>query len=131
MNNLFEDAEVISRYTRAQAIADGVLIEASMTGKEVGFSVPVAITSAAWAEAITWSFPDDMSQDHAGRLFDVVYMARFACQKPGNEQRRTYTVARVPNEAGAVTPEEIELSIHIGGGDQGEPVITIMLPTED
>ena len=53
-------------YTRAQAIADGVLVDLTMATddkgqslcQQAGFKVPVAITRAAWAKTIeaggTW-----------------------------------------------------------------------------
>jgi hypothetical protein len=40
---------LISRYTRAEAIADGVLIDVSERAREAGFTVPVAVTAAVWA----------------------------------------------------------------------------------
>lgn len=129
-DNFWADAEIIHSYTRAQAIADGALFNLTVTAEEAGFRVPVAITSAAWAEAIAWD-QDDYSQDEAGRMWDVLTMARFACAASGEEQRRDYAMVRVPNAKGAEAPEEITLSLHIGGGDHGEPVITIMLPSED
>ena len=41
--------DVIFTYTRAQALADGVLIDAGALAQEAGFRLPVAITAAAWA----------------------------------------------------------------------------------
>ncbi len=52
--------EVISTYTRAQAIEDGVLVDAGSTAQEVGFSIPVTLTSAVWADCVAWT--DDDSQ---------------------------------------------------------------------
>ena len=46
--------EVIYAYTRAEAIADGVLIDVTETAKEVGFRLPVALTAAAWADCVAW-----------------------------------------------------------------------------
>ena len=43
---------VISQYTRAQAIEDGVLIDVSKMAKEAGFTIPVAVTAAVWNEHI-------------------------------------------------------------------------------
>ncbi len=43
---------LIHAYTRAQAIADGMLIDASKLAKEAGFKYPVALTSAAWADCV-------------------------------------------------------------------------------
>lgn len=130
MDNFWNDAEVISRYTRAQAIQDGALIDFGKLAIDAGFKVSAAITSAAHAEAIEWS-QDDMSQDETGRAWDVLTIARAACTRPGEDQRRTFTVARVLNQSGAIEAQPVQLAVHIGGGDQGEPVITIMLPHED
>ena len=48
---LFSDADLIHSYSRAQAIEDGVLVDVSETAREAGFTVPVAITRAAWRTA--------------------------------------------------------------------------------
>ena len=48
-NQLNDDpffGKVISVYTRAQALADGVLIDAGPMAREAGFRWPVAITAA-------------------------------------------------------------------------------------
>ncbi|MGP5220639.1 DUF6573 family protein [Arthrobacter rhombi] len=130
MDNFWADAEIIHSYTRAQAIEDGALFNLTMTAQEAGFRIPVAITAAAWAEAIAWD-QDDFSQDEAGRMWDVVFMARVACAGATSAPRVDYRMVRVPNVKGAQEPEEITLSVHVGGGDHCEPVITIMLPYED
>lgn len=60
------------------------------------------------------------------RLADVLHSAAFAAQdRQGNEA--PFKVYRM-REAGR---EVIELYAHIGPGDEGEPVITIMLIGED
>ncbi len=46
--------EVIYSYTRAQAIDDGVLIDATEMAKEAGFNWPVALTAAAWSDWKLW-----------------------------------------------------------------------------
>lgn len=43
------DREVLDAYSRADAISDGVLRDASKLAKEAGFRYPVALTAAAWA----------------------------------------------------------------------------------
>jgi hypothetical protein len=50
---MFENAEVIHRYTRADALRDGVLIDTSPTAREVGIKFPVALMAAAWAKRVT------------------------------------------------------------------------------
>lgn len=78
---MFEDTDLIHRYTRAQALEDGVLVDVSETAKEAGFRVPVALTQAAWADCVHWTEDDSASvvhQDQSGRLWDVLWMARLA-----------------------------------------------------
>ena len=60
---------IIARYTRAQAIEDGVLIDVSKMAKEAGFVIPVAVTDAVWNEYIV---PSDILRGPAtatSRLF--------------------------------------------------------------
>ena len=68
---------VISTYTRAQAIEDGVLVEAGAMAKEVGFKAwPVALTAEAWADCVAWTDDDSkqqVHQDQSGRLGYLVY----------------------------------------------------------
>jgi hypothetical protein len=45
---MFENADLIHRYTRADAIRDGVLSDVSETAKEAGIRWPVALTAAVW-----------------------------------------------------------------------------------
>ncbi len=47
-----KECNLIYAYTRAQAIADGVLIDVSAFAAEAGFKYPVALTSAAWANCV-------------------------------------------------------------------------------
>ena len=49
---MFENADLIHRYTRADAIRDGVLIDVSETAREAGIRWPVALTAAAWAQCV-------------------------------------------------------------------------------
>ena len=63
--------ESVSVYTRAQALADGVLIDVSEMAGEAGFRWPVAITAAAWEDCVAWSDTDNdrqVYQDQSGRL---------------------------------------------------------------
>ena len=43
-NNLMDDMVVISSYTRAEAIEDGVLVDVSKVAREAGIKYPVAVT---------------------------------------------------------------------------------------
>ena len=126
---------VISTYTRAQAIEDGVLIDAGAMAQEAGFKWPVALTSAAWADCVTWSDDDSdkqVHQDESGRLWDVLFMASHAIRtRSGSGDRLLFELYRVPRDGRSTTAELTTLKLIVGPGDQGEPVITILLPHED
>ena len=125
----------ISVYTRAQAIADGVLIDVSEMSREAGFRFPVAMTRAAWEDCVMWSDEDSrlqVHQDESGRLWDIVWMARYAVLRVRDSRSTVlFQLHRVPRDGRATTAVLAELKMTIGPGDAGEPVITIMLPTED
>jgi type I site-specific restriction endonuclease len=63
--------EVIFSYTRAQAIADRVLIDVTPTALETGFRFPTAVTGNLMAEIET--IPTRYShEDVQGRLWDLM-----------------------------------------------------------
>lgn len=121
--------EVVFRYTRAQAIADGVLIDVTDTAKELGFRLPVALTAGVWAECV--EVPAEATgQDEQGRLWDVLGLLRFAIQgRRGRPDNRVDFVVQV--ERADRSTEEVDLYALCGPGDEAEPVITVMLPHED
>ena len=124
---------IIYGYSRAQAIADGVLVDVSAMAREAGFSVPVAMTSAAWADCVEWSDQDcnrQVHQDEAGRLWDVLWMSHLAARRA---QGGTVAVQlyRVPRGGRGRMPRMTTLHMHIGPGDAAEPVVTLMCPGED
>ncbi len=119
-----EFGEVIYAYTRKQAIEDGVLIDVSewASPREMmgGFKIPVAMTAAvrALVEA-----PEGSHEDTRGRAHDVLWMASLAARRNREVDRATFTVL--------IGGNEIDLVLHVGPGDEAEPVATIMLPGED
>lgn len=134
---MFASSDLISAYTRADAIEDGNLIDVTETAREAGFKVPVALTRAVWVNCVEWSAETARRkatiQDEAGRLWDVVWMAQLAARAAARSDspRRLFQVLRVPVEGRGVMPRRVVLALHIGPGDAGEPVITIMEPNED
>ena len=77
-DNIFGD--IIHAYTRADAIADGVLHDVSHLARETGFHHPVAVAAHAWDRTVTWDH-DDTSQDETGRLWDVLTVALAAFRR--------------------------------------------------
>ena len=75
-----EKWDVIHTYTRSQAIADGFQVEVSKVAQEAGISIPVFLTRAVYDNYV--AVPAGVTgQDEAGRLWDVVWMLRFAIRK--------------------------------------------------
>jgi hypothetical protein len=127
--------EVVCTYSRAQALEDGVLIDAGPTAREAGFKWPVAITAAAWADCVAWSDADSehqVHQDQSGRLWDVLFMAQHAIRvnRSGGDRLR-FQLYRVPRDGMSTEASITTLKLIVGPGDNGEPVITILLPDED
>lgn len=124
----------IYAYTRAQALEDGVLVDVTEAAKEAGFRVPVAMTTAAWADTVEWTEADSKrqtEQDQSGRLWDVLWMAYLAVRRSGTESRKAFQLVRVPRGGRGVRPRLTTLHIHIGPDDVGDLVITILIPNED
>ena len=127
---MFEDFELISRYSRAQAIADGVLIDVSDTAREAGNTHATAITAAVHANYV--HVPDGVTgQDERGRLWDLVWMLRVTITRHRDAEGDTllYTVYVRNTDDG--TPQPVKLKAICHPGDSGEPVVTVLLPDED
>ena len=127
--------EVVSSYSRAQALEDGVLVDAGAMAQEAGFKWPVAIIAAAWSDCVAWSDADSerqVHQDQSGRLWDVLFMAQHAIRadRSGGGRLR-FQLYRVPRDGKSIEARVTTLNLIVGPGDHGEPVITILLPDED
>lgn len=133
---MFTKDHLIFSYTRAQAIADGVLVAVpDEIRQEAGFRVPVAMTETVFRDCVEWSIEDterrQVAQDQEGRLWDVLAMARFAAVGSPNQSRIEFDLLRVPREGRGHMPRKVRLVSMIHEGDNGEPVITVMFPNED
>ena len=124
--------EVISTYSRAQAIEDGVLVDVTAMAREAGFKIPVVLTAAAWAEAVAvGDKAQEFGQSEAGRLWDVLFVAGTAARVAAKMSDASQITCRVSVADGPGATREVVLVVHCGPGDNAEPVITIMLPNED
>jgi hypothetical protein len=124
--------EPVHSYSRAQALEEGTLVDVTEVAREAGFSVPVAMTYAAYTQFVEWA-PEDTArqvyQDESGRLWDVLYMARAASRTEAHTV--IYKFLSVARGGRAKKTQIAELKMVSGPGDTPEPVITIMLPSED
>ena len=126
---------VISVYTRAQAIDDGILVDVSETAREAGFRIPVAVTRTVWNRLIALPEGYRGFQDEAGRLWDVLCMARHYALRASNSDRVTMCVLvrdiRKDLRDSNRPPRKHFPIVAIGAGDAGEAAITIMFPEDD
>ena len=122
--------EVIYAYTRKQAVTDGEQVDVSTVAGEAGIRFPVFITRTAFDAYVTMP-PDVSGQDEAGRLWDVVWMLRFAIRKAVSGQSRLPFALYVRNDNRA--PRLVKLVAMCGALDidDPQPAITVLLPDED
>jgi hypothetical protein len=121
---------VLHAYTRSQAVADGFQVEVSKVAEEAGIRFPVFLTRGVYDSFVRVP-PGITGQDEAGRLWDVVWMLRFAIRKAQSGQARLPFALYVRNDNKA--PRLIKLVAMSGALDidDPQPAITIMLPDED
>src|SRR5437660_10897516 len=125
---MFEQSDLIHSYSRAQAVADGVLIDVSATAREAGLRYPVALTRAVWEKCVAVP-PGVWCQDEAGRLWDVLWLLACAVRRGAGPVVRFGVHVR--NDNRERTPPLVRLKALCGPGDAGEPVVTVMFPDED
>ena len=130
-----DDAEpfgpVIYSYTRAQAVADGVQVEVTKTAAEAGIRFPVFLTRTVYDAYVTVP-PGVTGQDEAGRLWDVLWMLRFAIVRSRAGADRIPVALYVRN-SDRERPCLIKLVAICGplDIDDPQPAITVMMPDED
>ena len=122
--------DVVFSYTRAQAIADGVQVEVTKTAREAGITFPVFLTRTAFDAYVTVP-PGVTGQDEAGRLWDVLWMLRFAIlrSRPGCD--RIPVALYVRNDDRAAKLVKLVATCGPLDIDDPQPAITVMMPDED
>jgi len=124
--------EVIHTYTRKQAIEDGTLVDVSKLAKEAGIRLPTVLTRQVWGKYVT--IPKGVvGQDETGRLWDILHMFRMSTYLFQYRYSQDTILFRlhVRNDNRPGIPPLVTLKAICGPGDQGEPVLTILLPDED
>jgi len=141
MNNEHENAAagksgpdfgpVIYSYSRSQAVADGFQVDVSKVAAEAGIRFPVFITRGVYEQCVAVP-PGVTGQDEAGRLWDVVWMTRFAVirARPGVDR---IPVALYVRNSDSHPARLVKLVATCGPLDIDDPApaITVMLPDED
>lgn len=134
--------EILTAYTREEAIAHGLLVDVTSTAAGAGFTVPVAVTWGAWSASVEWN--------PAGRLQDTLAskpdrLQRLLAQLMGTITRSvtcrsTLEFAATPDglnfdfepggSHGAGRPVTVSLRAAFALASDGNAAITIMLPDE-
>ena len=126
---------VVFAYSRRQAIEDGVLVDVTDTAREAGFRIPVALSRNVWDRLVALPEGYRGFQDEAGRLWDVLWMARLYALRASDSDRVTMCVLvhdiRKDLSDSNRPPRRHSPIVAIGAGDEGEPVATIMWPEDD
>ena len=137
--NPLAGAEVISLYTRSQAIYDGVLVDVPQNiSREAGFKWPLAITESLHTVLQVPDHPMAAGQSYEGRLWDVLTMCAMRIRavqdgtaKPqtGDEERFMAFSVIVTDEHGQQKTHSLWCVLSFEGPDGG-PCLTIMFPDD-
>lgn len=130
MKNESPFGEVIYTYTRGQAVADGVQVEVTKTAQEAGIKYPVFLTRTVFDTYV--AVPDGVTaQDEAGRLWDIVWMLRFAILRSHGHTDRLPVALYVRNDNHRAKLVKLIATCGAMDTDDPQPAITVMMPDED
>lgn len=114
---MFNAADLIHCYTRAEALADGVLVDVTAEARRAGIRIPTALTAGA-CEAFGAADPAELA-----RLLGIVRLAMGLVANDNDD--RLHFRARDPRG------RWVDAWAHVGPGDDPAPVLTILLEGED
>ncbi len=123
---------IISQYTRQEAIADGTLIDLMQPEsigmvRRAGFKYPVAMTHAAYCNAIDHRPDNSVSGEVIdARILALLNSLREAIRSTGRGDCICFDVADPLVPASTIT-----LKCVCGPDDEGSPALTIMMSDED
>jgi hypothetical protein len=139
--NPFEGMEVISSYSRAQAIEDGILVDLSAHARDAGFKYPVAVSVgvfavlAPWAEGIQGDISNPavgqplcgLGQSFKGRAWDLLAILLYEIHRGKGGERVDFAPLFLMPRHSQDRAMPVQMYALCGPGDEGEPVITVML----
>jgi hypothetical protein len=130
MKDIFAGCEIISSYTRADAIADGTLIDITGNFPDIShqlYKYPVACTATVWAIVEAAVASKKHCNNFDGVVWDLLWMSQKGVVRKLDESQHIFRVIIM----GADRKRYHDFKIMCHGGDQAEPVLTIMQPWED
>lgn len=120
--SFWHNAAIVSAYSRAQAIDDDALVDLTRWAVACGIRLPLAITATARKAALCAPRADGKPSG-----IDVARFVAWLSDQMRLHAQDDLFVASFTRIDG----KPIELKAICGPGDRGEPVLTVMLPTED
>lgn len=124
--DFWADADVLSTYTRAQAVEDGVLVAlpADLPATRL-YKYPVACTAAVWAIIDKAVKNPRCFNSLDGVVYDILFMST-ARRKMLDPTTALFQVII----AGAGRQRNFTFKMVCGPADDGSPCMTLMLPDE-
>ena len=110
---MFDDFELIYSYSRKQALADQVLIDVSDVAKRSDFLLPTVVSSNLLAV---------IDAENQLPVLFAVFHDKIKFKQGLEDILETQTISK--------TGRVITVILHIGPGDDGKPVLTMMLPED-
>lgn len=131
MNNENPFGEIIYSYTRAQAVADGFHVDVTSTAKQAGIRFPVFLTRSVFDAYV--AVPEGVEgHNEAGRLWDIVWMLRFAIRKAAaHGMARVSFALYVRNDNGRPKLVKLVAACDALDVNDSQSAITVMMPDED
>lgn len=128
--------DVAHRYTQQEAVEDGTLVDLSEQAYGMGFTVPFFVTNAVYAEAIS---PDGDTSARRSLVFlafvkGALRNLQAQCPTALDTDLLEFSLhlplvgVAVERDGERVEPEERTLWLHLGAGDDGGAVYTLMFP---
>jgi len=102
----------------------------SSVAAKAGIRFPAYITRSVFENYVAVP-PDVSGQDEAGRLWDVVWMLRFAIRKSAHGQSRLPFALYVRNDDSRPKLVKLIAVCSARDMDDPQPTITVMMPDED
>src|SRR5437879_4240419 len=117
---------VIYSYPRLQAIADGFQVEVSKVAREAGITYPVFLTRAVYDKYVIVQ-PGVPGQEETGRLWDIIWMTRFAIIRMRSPRNRsTLNSGLSTNNPQLSTSHRLPVALYVRNHPQAAQLIKLI-----
>jgi hypothetical protein len=135
MDNHNNNNKIAYSCSRAQAIKSGILVDVTDMAKAIGIKWHVAVTSSVWSDFIEWTDYDRRRQglqDTESRLWEIIFVLHWAMKNADKHSDIIfYELHILPRDGFSYAARRTRLKAVVSVGDHFEPIITIMLPSEN